>query len=100
MKINELIHQFDRLEMGNKKCKKLKSIKNPISKLHKIGIHLFKGKNIGYSKYFAFKCICIELIKQYNKFYELEKNDYIYEMNFKIKKKLNNECIENLNINI
>jgi hypothetical protein len=97
MKINELIHQFDKLKMNNKKYK-TKSKKCKISKLHKIGIHLFKGKNIGFSKYSAFKSICIELIKQYNKFYELNKNDCIYEMNFKIKKKLNNECIENFNI--
>lgn len=96
MKINELIVQFDKLKMNNKKRNKIIK-KCQVSKLHKIGIHSFKGKNIGFSKYYALKCICCELMKQYNKFYELNRNDYIYEMTFKIKK-LNNECIENINI--
>lgn len=99
MKINELIHQFNKLKMHKKtkinKCKQ----RNQISKLHKIGIHLFKGKNIGFSKYYGLKSILIELMKQYNQFYELQKNDCIYEINFKIKK-LNNEVIDNIHIQL
>jgi hypothetical protein len=118
MKINELTDKFNNMTMSSisnninknkiKKNKRyIKNKKNNISKLHKIGIHLFKGKDILNTKKNSLTNLLIEIIKQYNKFYnflesDLDNKDNHFEFNLSltIKNKLNNNFIENITIKL